>query len=123
MEQSGLKGKIHLSQETVDLLIAAGKTQWITPRDDAVVAKGKGELRTYWLTMGSSDTGTVVSGSDTYSNTDLDDDISATSVSHEKEKIVQVAASKTSRLIEWNVEVLVRLLKQVSAAMLMCTRW
>ena len=115
MEQSGLKGRIHISQETVDLLIAAGKTQWMMPRDDVVVAKGKGEMRTYWLTMGASDSGTVVSGSDTGSNRDRDD-ISVTSVSDEQEKakVVQATASKTTRLVEWNCEVLVRLLKQVS---------
>ncbi|GKY99154.1 hypothetical protein MPSEU_000870900 [Mayamaea pseudoterrestris] len=121
MEQSGVKGKIHLSQETVDLLIGAGKTQWITPRIDTVVAKGKGELRTYWLTIGASDAGTVVSGSDNCSTTGMDD-VSMTSVSHsqqqekqekKKDKALQVTASKTTRLIEWNCEVLIRLLKQV----------
>jgi hypothetical protein len=119
MEQSGVKGKIHLSQETVDLLIAAGKTQWITPRQDTVVAKGKGELRTYWLTIGSSDAGTVVSGSDTGSNREMDD-MSIASVSQEKVKVSQAVVSKTTRLIEWNCEVLIRLLKQVRSCYRSC---
>jgi hypothetical protein len=41
MESTGIKGKIQLSQETADLLTAAGKGTMITPREDKVNAKGK----------------------------------------------------------------------------------
>ena len=30
-------------------LMDAGKSDWVVPRSDKVVAKGKGELWTYWL--------------------------------------------------------------------------
>lgn len=49
MESTGMRGKIQVSQETGDLLMAAGKSHWLKPREEAVVAKGKGELKTYWL--------------------------------------------------------------------------
>lgn len=49
MESTGVRSKIQVSQETADLLIAAGKTHWLKPRDEVVVAKGKGEMSTYWL--------------------------------------------------------------------------
>mmetsp|Transcript_5697 Transcript_5697/g.16490 ORF Transcript_5697/g.16490 Transcript_5697/m.16490 type:complete len:652 (+) Transcript_5697:160-2115(+) len=49
MESTGIRGKIQVSQETADLLMAAGKSHWLRPREEAVVAKGKGELKTYWL--------------------------------------------------------------------------
>jgi hypothetical protein len=42
MESNGQKNCIHVSQSTADLLIAAGKKHWITPREDMIEAKGKG---------------------------------------------------------------------------------
>lgn len=41
METTGIRNKIHISQETADLLIQANKSHWIEPRKDIVVAKGK----------------------------------------------------------------------------------
>lgn len=49
MESTGEKDRIQISQETADELIVAGKADWIMPRQDKIVAKGKGELQTYWL--------------------------------------------------------------------------
>jgi class 3 adenylate cyclase len=49
MESTGIREKIQVSQETADLLKAAGKSHWLKPREELVVAKGKGELKTFWL--------------------------------------------------------------------------
>lgn len=46
-----MKEKIQVSLETANLIMAAGKTHWLTPRKDPVVAKGKGVLTTYWLNL------------------------------------------------------------------------
>ncbi len=54
MESTGLRDRIHISQDTADLLIAAGKSKWLTPRKEKVVAKGKGEMQTYWVAVGNS---------------------------------------------------------------------
>lgn len=45
MESTGLRDKIQVSQETAELLFAGGKSRWVTPREDKVAAKGKGEVR------------------------------------------------------------------------------
>jgi class 3 adenylate cyclase len=37
MESSGMRDKIHISQETADLLIEAGKSAWITKREDGML--------------------------------------------------------------------------------------
>ena len=47
MESYGLQGRIQISQETADLLTAAGKGSWIMPREDKDIAKGKGVMQTY----------------------------------------------------------------------------
>jgi hypothetical protein len=52
MESNGTKGRIQVSESTANLLIAAGKRHWLQEREDAIFAKGKGKLRTFWLAPG-----------------------------------------------------------------------
>ena len=49
MESTGTSNKIQASEASANLLMAAGKGHWVTPREDMVKAKGKGVLRTYWV--------------------------------------------------------------------------
>ena len=51
MESNGVVNRIHCSQSTADELIAAGKSQWLTPREGGVEAKGKGRLQTYFVDL------------------------------------------------------------------------
>ena len=52
MESNGEKGRIHVSQATADALTKGGKANWLTPREDKIVAKGKGKI---WLPSHSVD--------------------------------------------------------------------
>ena len=49
IESTGKPNRIHASEATAKLLIQAGKHHWVKPREDTVVAKGKGEMKTYWI--------------------------------------------------------------------------
>lgn len=49
MESTGAPGRIQVSQKTADLLILAGKGDWLHLRAEPVEAKGKGIMCTYWL--------------------------------------------------------------------------
>jgi class 3 adenylate cyclase len=51
MESNGMPGKIHVSEATADELGVRGKGHWVSPREDTIVAKGKGELHTYWVSV------------------------------------------------------------------------
>jgi hypothetical protein len=51
VESTGMRNKIHISHETAELLTGSGKGHWITPREDKVVAIGKGEMQTYFLDL------------------------------------------------------------------------
>jgi Adenylate and Guanylate cyclase catalytic domain len=53
MESTGERTKIQVSSETASLLMGAGKAHWVIPREEKIVAKGKGELQTYWLDVHS----------------------------------------------------------------------
>jgi class 3 adenylate cyclase len=46
---SGKNNRIHASSATANLLIQAGKGHWVKPREDKIVAKGKGEMTTFWI--------------------------------------------------------------------------
>jgi hypothetical protein len=84
-----------------------------------VYAKGKGELQTYWLDIGAnagSSTGRDSSsdaGSEIVTELMADEMPGLTSSPHN---------AKTLRLIDWNVDVLVRLLKQIVAHR-SCVKW
>jgi class 3 adenylate cyclase len=65
MESTSEKGQIQLSQTTADEVIARGKEHWLLPRQDKVVAKGKGEMQTYWLQLRPNKSSVTTSSSDT----------------------------------------------------------
>jgi class 3 adenylate cyclase len=112
MESNGLRDKIQVSQDTADLLLAAGKSKWLTRREEKVVAKGKGDMQTYWVAVGiakiSSDRDMSTAGSE-------DEQGNQSSDQQGDQAIIAAVCAKTARLVKWNVDVLANLLKQVHA--------
>ncbi|CAB9497512.1 Receptor-type guanylate cyclase gcy [Seminavis robusta] len=53
MESNGVPNGIHVSESTAQLLKLGGKEHWLTPREDKITAKGKGEMQTYWVVVSS----------------------------------------------------------------------
>lgn len=103
MESTGQRGKVQISQETADLLVSAGKMSWISPREERVIAKGKGEMQTYWVNVGTT---IDISGfQDGYGSIDG-------SLSDEDGPFAALSP-KTTRLVLWNVEILLDLLRQI----------
>jgi Adenylate and Guanylate cyclase catalytic domain len=117
VESTGEQNKTQLSKATADLLIKAGKSHWIERRLDAVYAKGKGELETYWLTIQASGGGSTKSGSDDdttegESTTAFDFDASTRS----DDPVTKTDTwEKDRRIVDWNVAVLEGRLKAVVA--------
>jgi Adenylate and Guanylate cyclase catalytic domain len=113
MEQTGVKNKIHISQATADLLIAAGKEHWIKLREGMIEAKGKGKLQTYWASSHVTSSQTMSTSGDTDV---LTNDLS-TFDEHggDNDQVQRLLLDKTTRLIQWNVDILQRLLKQIIA--------
>lgn len=46
---TGKKGRIQCSKECAEQLRKWGKESWLRKREDKVLAKGKGEMETYWI--------------------------------------------------------------------------
>ncbi len=108
MESTGETDKIQVSQKTADLLIAAGKQSWLTPREEFVSAKGKGQLQTYWLERRhrNKSAKSITSFSDISS--DLGDWLPS-------RRAGTVISPKILRLIDWNVSILQALLEDIVA--------
>ena len=120
IESTGEPNMIHVSEDTANILMAAGRSDWITPRDALVSAKGKGFMQTYWLTMKPSrqdDTNTKKPKmiSDTASeHSDVLSEHSGGGADNEEEDQA-FKDQRTKRLIDWNVEVLHSQLKKIVA--------
>jgi class 3 adenylate cyclase len=110
IESTGASNRVHLSKQTADLLISAGKTHWIKPRDEKIVAKGLGELETFWLVLGRERSEGTSMASDT-----LSVQSEGRSFHEAKATISSLSSPKMTRLIDWNVDMLLRLLKQIAA--------
>ncbi|KAG7370730.1 PAS domain containing protein [Nitzschia inconspicua] len=108
MESTGREGCIQLSETTAKLLRDAGKSQWITAREDKVIAKGKGVLQTYWLRVNNKtdDCEDTLRDASSSSGQDLLVPFVEESVSHQRN-------TKLERLVEWNVEILSNLLLKI----------
>jgi class 3 adenylate cyclase len=121
MESTGKKNFIQVSQSTADQLVEAGKESWITPREGLVTAKGKGQIQTYWVTIktqrNTSSSGTDPE-SDIRSGNGLSslDDASKPFVSQKIYLEHQPTQNrKLKRLVDWQTDILARLLKPVLA--------
>ncbi|CAB9511970.1 Receptor-type guanylate cyclase gcy [Seminavis robusta] len=116
LESTGKPGRIHCSLETAKLLQQMGKGKWLTPREDKVVAKGKGALTTFWVCVKGRDT----TGSSVASSTGRSDQserqvrFAGQGLPHSDSRLQNGLSTKSTRLVNWNVEILVRLLKQIA---------
>ena len=117
VETTGAKNKIHISQETADLLIASGKGHWVRAREDKVHAKGKGELNTYWLEVKGDAAKSHSSNSSDRSN--AEDRQAAANNMLDSSANVETRSTgmdeKGMRLVQWNTEIIGQILKEIVA--------
>lgn len=88
MESTGVPSKVQLSLESGELLLAANKGDWVNRREEDVEAKGKGQLRTYWLQLSS-----VESSMSRKSNNSTEDDFANHVSSRKVETIPEMETS------------------------------
>jgi len=51
MESNGVPGRIHVSEWTAQELRKHGCSNWLEEREDKIVAKGKGEMTTFFVNI------------------------------------------------------------------------
>jgi hypothetical protein len=90
-----------MSQGTADLLTVDGKGGWFFAREEKVIAKGKGQLQTYWLASEGD--------KDRHSSSLIK---SASEVAPQKPSTTW---DKSERLVKWNGDLLLGLLRDIEA--------
>jgi len=111
MESAGLPNRIHVSEETASLLIGSGKESWVTKRSQKIHLKGKGEVQSYWLRAVANAAGSVVSKN----NSTIMGDMSENSTGWFDICTESTPEARLGRLVGWNSDQLVELLKHVVA--------
>ena len=104
VESSGEPGRVHMSNATADLLAKAGRENWFFERQDEVQARGKGLMKTAWLARRLRGRARSVASVEERS------EHTETAVSYGEGDV-----DREMRLIDWNVEKLVELLKEILA--------
>jgi hypothetical protein len=105
---TGVPGKIHLSLETAQLLRKAGKKDWVTERQEKIVAKGKGQIQTHWLTINDPSDG------EGRRSMSIGNCTTSSPGQHRAfDKNAKLNQEKTARLVKWVTEGLCRILKQI----------
>eukprot|EP00529_Nitzschia_sp_RCC80_P008238 CAMPEP_0113455580 /NCGR_PEP_ID=MMETSP0014_2-20120614/8448_1 /TAXON_ID=2857 /ORGANISM="Nitzschia sp." /LENGTH=1213 /DNA_ID=CAMNT_0000347013 /DNA_START=398 /DNA_END=4036 /DNA_ORIENTATION=+ /assembly_acc=CAM_ASM_000159 len=117
IESSSMGDKIHISHETAELLHKAGKSSWLRRRTDTVLAKGKGEMQTYWLVTDEEIASGALLDGGAKAAAPLPV-VNAMASRVAKSDVLDPEAMlppRIKRLVDWNVDVLKRLLKQIVA--------
>jgi hypothetical protein len=100
-------------------LIAAGKEDWVTLREDKVVAKGKGELQTYWLKL-KNDAAISAHSSGESGRSEMRDDAENDPADKQlelqaKQNVASTLTVKQNRIVDWHADLLQRLLTNIVA--------
>jgi class 3 adenylate cyclase len=114
---SGKSNKIHLSVETAELLNLAGKQEWISPRNDLVVVKGKGAMSTFWIKPKAclAAKEPCKMESDTTSISDTDSDSWGEASVDQRMAAMKPGGDDFQNLVDWNYNILLEYLKKIQA--------
>lgn len=134
IEGSGERNRIHISSETADLLTKAGKGHWLTKRQDKVQTKGKGTIQTFWLRTSvkreadDDDSVTAIDAAEqeaavivevrpmaAVDETKPENPTVSAPLQSAPKPSVTLEDAKLQRLVNWNVDVLGRLMRQIIA--------
>jgi len=112
MESSGEGNRIHLSDHTARLISEAGYGRWIERRAEKVNLKGKGTLQTFWLNYPKKRPSERLQEDPECTTGDSS---TASSTEDMTENITEIHDSKRQRLISWNAESLLQIIRHIVA--------
>lgn len=91
--------------------MASNKSHWVSARDDQIVAKGKGALKTYWLNLKPNQS--LVSTDESSNKTGASTrDVKFEEVGLKPKRNTKLN-SKLERLVGWNTDILARLIQKI----------
>lgn len=117
MLTSGKSNKIHVSVETAELLNLAGKQEWISPRNDLVVVKGKGAMSTFWIKPKAclAAREPCKMENDTASMSDTDSDSWGEASVDQRVAVMKPGSNDFQNRVDWNYNILLEYLKNIQA--------
>lgn len=115
MESTGKPGRIQISEATAGILSAGGKGHWLRERGDRIVAKGKGEMKTFWLEVTSKAASRASSRNSGDSSDSGNEFLLPPDVVQDGERIRGSISDKDSRLVAWNTEILLSIMRDITA--------
>lgn len=135
VEATGKPGRIHVSSATADMLIAHGKAFWLTKSGETVAAVGRGELVTYWVKTDSRKESRSRSVREVRTHSSIvrdqesksesgDGKLEPSSSGHSRlmseidppsSFMAEGMTEKNYRLVDYNVDVMMSLLKKILA--------
>lgn len=107
-----------MSADTAQLLSDAGKGHWISARKDKIVAKGKGEMETFWLLTREGGVAPVRNrvNATNEDQTDTENNKDDLLISSAPVPDLVVKNEKFQRMIDWNAEILTQMLRAIVAS-------
>ncbi|CAB9521527.1 Receptor-type guanylate cyclase gcy [Seminavis robusta] len=111
LEGSSKPNQMQCSKETAEHLIKLGKGGWVQKRLDPIAIKGKGSYHAYWVNVHGDRAGSAMSALSGNSNQFDLPTLSAQLYGSPFEGV----DDRTLRLIDWNVETLLRSMKEIGA--------
>lgn len=130
MESTGTPNRIQVSAEFTNELQKAGKAHWVVARENLVLIKGKGKLQTYYLEVKggiapSTDSDEIASEDGASSEGGANKDVAKKSFKKDVtldgagtiagERSAAKLTAKVERLVEWNLDMLTGILKDIVA--------
>lgn len=116
IESSGVAGRIHISHETAECIRKCGKGHWLVKREDgSVVAKGKGDIQTYWIgravERSKPDSATKYDTASESAGSESSDDL----IHRPFTEQLGNSEGREDRLVDWNVTVFLDIIKHIVA--------
>ena len=116
IESSGVAGRIHISHETAESIRRCGKGHWLVKREDGtVVAKGKGDIETYWIGKAVEHGKPDSSKQYETASESVGSERSVSDVGGQFAQQLTDAEGREDRLVDWNVTVFVEIIKHIVA--------
>jgi hypothetical protein len=112
---TGFRNKIQISYTTANLLIAAEKGHWVTCREDAVEAKGKGVMETFWLDLEPKKRLSMTGGSKPLSHVEAQTQALGPAIDNVDASLLQKDVAKQKRLVDWTTELLYDHVRAIAA--------
>ncbi|CAJ1930877.1 unnamed protein product [Cylindrotheca closterium] len=116
VESTGVAGRIHVSKDTADSLRKCNKGHWLVKRENgSVVAKGKGDIQTYWIGKAVEKAkpesyGPYETASESDSSQNPDDVVDG-----QFSEQLGHSEGREDRLVDWNATVFLDILKHIVA--------